>query len=209
MDFSLLTPDPKFNLEKYFPAIISECESIGRKVEISKKDKRTFGRVESAFLKDTTTVYDIAFSTERLVKVKIEVDINPPLSFETEQKLLLEPFPMMITCMTKSSLFAGKMHALVFRNWRNRVKGRDWYDFEWYVRNSIPLDWVHLQERIKEFNGEEMSQTKFVEELRHRLSSTSMDQVKADIKDFVIDPQELDIWSNDYFLQLADHIQWL
>lgn len=208
MDFSLLAPDPDFNFESYFPAIISECESIGRTVEIKKKDKKTFGRVESAFLKDNTSTYDISFQTERSVKVKIEVDINPPMKFDTEQNVLLEPYPVMITCMTPPCLFAGKMHALVFRNWRNRVKGRDWYDFEWYIRNRVPLDFGHLQERIREFNGEEMSKEQFIEALKERLRSTDIAQVKADVRDFIIEPRELDIWSNDYFLQLADMIIW-
>ncbi len=208
MDFSLLAPDSDFNFESYFPAIISECESIGRTVEIKKKDKKTFGRVESAFLKDNTSTYDISFQTERSVKVKIEVDINPPMQFETEQKVLLEPYPVMINCMTQSCLFAGKMHALVFRNWRNRVKGRDWYDFEWYIRNRIALDFGHLQERIREFNGEEMTKEQFILTLKERLRSTDMSQVKADVRDFIIEPRELDIWSNDYFLQLSDMITW-
>lgn len=100
------------------------------------------------------------------------------------------------------------MHALTFRNWKNRVKGRDWYDFEWYVRNGIPLDFTHLQERIKEFNGEEMSRTQFVEMLKQKLASSDISQVKADVRDFVIDPQGLEIWSNDYFLQLVNLIKW-
>lgn len=146
MDFSLLVKDDNFDFTQYFQPIIDEFEAIGRKVDIKKKDKKNFGKVESAFLKDTTDVYDISFQTEKAIKIKIEVDTNPPLSFATEQKLLMEPRSFMTRCFTLADLFAGKMHALVYRAWKNRVKGRDWYDFEWYVRNRIPLDFKHLQE---------------------------------------------------------------
>ena len=97
------------------------------------------------------------------------------------------------------------MHALVFRNWKTRVKGRDWYDFEWYVRWRVPLDFKHLQERIREFNGKEMSIDDFKTALKERLATTNIEDVKTDVRPFLKnDPQELDIWSNDYFLQLAD-----
>ena len=210
MDFSLLSPDEDFKFENYFQPIIDEFDSIGRKVEIKKKDKKTFGRVDSAFLKDNTDVYNIAFQTEKTVKVKIEVDTQPPLSFATEQKPLTIPYTFMVRCFQLPDLYAGKMHALVFRNWKTRVKGRDWYDFEWYVRWGIPLDFKHLQERISEFNGVEMSKDEFTAVLKERLSNTNIEDVKRDVRPFLRnDPHELDIWSNDYFLQLADRIVWL
>ena len=96
------------------------------------------------------------------------------------------------------------MHALVFRAWQRRAKGRDWYDFEWYVRNGITLDWGHLQERILQFNGQEMTLDEFKSALRGRLESTDISRVKEDVLPFLSNPGELDIWSNDYFLQLAD-----
>lgn len=203
MDFTLLKKDDTFSLEKYFPAIIDECKLLGREVVITKKDKRTYGKVESAFLKDNTDVYNLAFTTEKSLKIKIEVDTNPPLQFDTEERLLLQPFSFMTRCLTLPNLFAGKMHALVFRRWKDRVKGRDWYDFEWYVRNGVPLNFAHLQLRIKEFNGEDMSEQQFLSLLRERLASADMKQVKADVMPFVRNPRELNIWSNDYFLQLT------
>lgn len=207
MDFSLLSPDEDFKFENYFQPIIDEFDSLGRKVEIKKKDKKTFGRVDSAFLKDNTDVYNIAFQTEKAVKVKIEVDTQPPLLFATEQKPLTIPYTFMVRCFQLPDLYAGKMHALVFRNWKTRVKGRDWYDFEWYVRWRVPLDFKHLQERIREFNGVEMSQDEFKVVLKERLSTTNIDDVKKDVRSFLRnDPHELDVWSNDYFLQLADMI---
>lgn len=208
MDFSLVRKDEKFNIEDYFDPIVKVFESIGRKVVITKKDKRTFGRVESAFLKDNTQLYDVAFQTEKSIKIKIEVDTNPPLMFDTEQKLLMKPYSFMTRCFTLPDLYAGKMHALVFRNWKTRVKGRDWYDFEWYVRNGIELDYNHLHERIKEFNGKSLDKEEFIALLNERLSSTSISLVKQDVERFVRNPRELDFWSNDYFLELAKKIRF-
>jgi len=207
MDFSLLKKDESFSIENYFPAIVTEFKALGRNITITKKDKRNFGKVESAFLKDTTEVYDLSFQTEKNLKIKIEVDTMPPLKFETEQKLLLQPFAFMVRCFTLPDLFAGKMHALVFRNWKNRIKGRDWYDFDWYVRNGVELDFSHLQQRIREFNGTDMSYGQFISLLKDKLSTININLVKADVESFILDPRELQIWSNDYFLMLADKMK--
>lgn len=209
MDFSLLSKEEGFTLESYFPAIYDECRLLGREVEITRKDKRTFGKVESAFLKDNTDVYNISFQTEKSIKIKIEVDTMPPLQFDTEQQLLLQPFSFMVRCFTLPCLFAGKMHALLFRQWKNRVKGRDWYDFEWYVRTAVPLNFAHFQARVKEFNGMDIDVEQFQTLLRERLSQTDIRQVKEDVMPFVHNPQELEIWSNDYFVQLAKMIQFV
>jgi len=204
MDFSLLSADKDFDFSKYFQPIIDTFSLVGREVEIKKKDKMNFGKVESAFLKDNTNVYDISFQTEKSIRIKIEVDTAPPMKFSTEQKLLLLPNSFMTRCFTLPGLFAGKMHALVFRSWKNRVKGRDWYDFEFYVRHGVSLNFTHLQERICQFNGEEMNFNEFKNRLKERLATTDINQVKADVLPFVRDPKELDIWSNDYFSQLAE-----
>lgn len=204
MDFSLLAPDDNFDFSHYFQPVIEAFAVVGRDVEIKRKDKKSFSRVESAFLKDNTGVYDVSFQTDKSIKIKIEVDVQPPLHFSTEQKLLLQPHSFMTRCFVLPDLFAGKMHALVYRAWKNRVKGRDWYDFEWYVRHNVPLNFEHLAERVRQFNGEEVDRETFMARLRERLATTDMNQVKHDVLPFVRNPRELDIWSNDYFLQLAD-----
>ena len=208
LDFSLIAKNETFDFESYFPAIIEEFKATGRDVVITRKEKKTITNVESAFLKDHTAMYDVQFKTEKNVKIKIEVDTNPPLGFSTEQKLSLMPFSFMTRCFTLPDLYAGKMHALLFRNWKTRVKGRDWYDFEWYVRHSVPLNLEHLQIRTKEFKGTEMSKEMFIERLKERFTSTNIDLVKRDVQPFIQNPRELDIWSNDYFLQLADKITY-
>lgn len=207
MDFSLLQNNKDFDWTKYFPYIEQEFLSLGRQVVITKKDKRTFGKVESAFLKDNTEVYNLQFQTEKSIKIKIEADTCPPLDFQTEQKLLMQPYSFYTRCFALPDLFAGKMHALLYRQWKSRVKGRDWYDFEWYVRNRIPMHFAHLQARAKQFNNEDLTPDAFAQKLRETIQSVDLNLVKADVLPFLVRPQETEIWSNDYFMQIADRIQ--
>jgi len=208
MDFSLLKTTEDFEFKKYFQPIVDAFNVLGREVNINKKNKKNFGKVESAFLKDNTEVFNVSFQTEKAIKIKIEVDTNPPLLFTTENKLLLQPKSFMTRCFALSDLFAGKMHALVFRTWGNRIKGRDWFDFEWYVRNNYPLNYEHLRERIYQFNSIEMSKKEFQEKLIERLSTADIAHVKEDVYPFVSNRQVMDIWSNDYFVQLAGMINY-
>lgn len=210
LDFSLLQPNNKFNLEIYFDSIIKEFKLLGREITIEKKNKSINSNIESAFLKEETTIYNLRFKTEKSLKIKLEVDINPPLGFSTEQKLLLLPFSFMTNCYTLPSLFAGKMHAMLYRSWQNRVKGRDWYDFEWYVRNNIPLDFEHFCKRCQQFNPSESTHLTpdiFRNLLKEKIAKTDLNMVKLDVKPFLKTQEEIEIWSTNYFIQLADMIK--
>ena len=211
MDFSLVDKRDDIHLENYFDAIREEFHLAGFEIDIVKKEKKAFGRVESAFLKENTEAYDIKFQTKKMIKVKIELDTDPPLLFNTEQRLLLKPYSFMSRCFVLPDLFAGKMHALVYRAWQRRIKGRDWFDFEWYVRNEIPLDFQHLQARIREFSGQDISREEFMEQLRSKLSTANIENVKQDVIPYISANQYpvLEIWSNDYFLQLADLMKFV
>jgi len=211
MDFSLLKPDENFKLENYFNFIIAEFRTLGREVVITRKEKKTQTNVESAFLKDNTEIYNLSFSTEKQIKIKIEVDTQPPVGFSTEHKLLLLPFSFMVRCYTLSDLYAGKMHALLFRNWKKRVKGRDWYDFEWYVRNNITLNFNHLQKRTVQINGlseQDFTFEVFKKNLKERIEKTNIEMVKNDLRPFLKNPSEMEIWSSEYYLQLVDMINY-
>ena len=113
MDFSLLQPDVHFELDNYFEPITAEFKALGREVVINKKEKKKQTNVESAFLKEDTAIYNLQFRTEQTVKIKIEVDVNPPTGFNCEHKLLLLPFSFMTRCYSLPDLYAGKMHALL------------------------------------------------------------------------------------------------
>jgi predicted nucleotidyltransferase component of viral defense system len=208
MDFSLLQKNELFNLEDYFDSVIEEFKALGREVTIERKQKKIETPIESAFLKDSTEIYNVKFQTDRTVKIKIEVDKDPPLLFKTENRLLLHPFSFMTNCFTLPNLFAGKMHALIFRKWRGRVKGRDWFDFEWYVRNNIKLNFNHFKERAAQSENDasmrNLSREDFIKLLKERLASIDINLVKEDIRPFLKDRTMMDIWSTEYFLQLAD-----
>ena len=210
LDFSLVQEDAQFSITNYFEAIINEFKALGREVIISRKDKKHATKVESAFLKDTTEVYRLRFQTEPHIKIKIEVDTCPPLGFSTEPKLLLMPFSFMVQCYTLPDLFAGKVHALLFRGWNNRVKGRDWYDFEWYIRHQIPLGFDHFVKRAQQTHGYDaslMTVDFFKQLLKERILKLDMHLVKNDVRPFVKNTSDLDIWSKDYFLQLMEYIK--
>lgn len=221
LDFTLLEKNSNFNLEKYFDSIIDEFEALGIKIEIAKKEKKDFASdIASAFLKNGTAIHTLKIEANNVenilngvhsgkkLKIKFEVDINPPLKFQTESKTLLLPKTFNVITMTLPNLYAGKMHAVLCRKWASRVKGRDWYDFEWYVRHNIPLGFTHLAERTFLFNNEKIEHDAFITQLKDRLVSVNINQVKSDVLPFVKNPKELDIWSNDYFVQLADMVKF-
>lgn len=211
LDFSLLQPESHFALEDYFEAVVGEFKALGRDVVISKKEKQRQSQVESAFLKDTTEIYNVRFQTTPSVKIKIEVDTKPPRGFSTEPKLLLLPFSFMVQCYTLPDLFAGKMHALLFRSWKKRVKGRDWYDYEWYVRNNIKLGFGHFQQRAEQTHGfteKNLTPDIFKELLKEKISETDINLVKNDVRPFIKNQSEIEIWSTEYFLQLVDFINF-
>ena len=211
MDFSLLQPDVHFELDNYFEPITAEFKALGREVVINKKEKKKQTNVESAFLKEDTAIYNLQFRTEQTVKIKIEVDVNPPTGFNCEHKLLLLPFSFLTRCYSLPDLYAGKMHALLFRNWKARVKGRDWYDFEWYVRNNIPLNFNHFCERTHQFGSledTELTKDFFKQLLKEKIAKTSIEMVKSDVRPFIRNHNDMEIWSTEYFSQLVDMIRF-
>lgn len=211
MDFSLLKSDPNFNIENYFSAITNEFSAYGKDIFITKKEKNLNSTIESAFLKDKTEIYTISFNTEKQIKIKLEVDIDPPLGFQTESKLLLYPFSFMTSCYVLSDLFAGKMHAFLFRKWKKRVKGRDWYDFEWYIRNGVELNLNHFKNRALQsgnIDSKNLSENEFVEIVKSKIINTDLKQVKDDVLPFIKNRKEIEIWSQEYFLQLLEMLKF-
>lgn len=221
LDFSLLESDSDFSLEPYFDAIILEFKSIGMNVSIREKEKKEKTNIDSAFLKSETEWKELILedivkqagikSTNRTIKIKIEVDRRPPLGFTTENKLLTRPFSFYVSCFDRPSLFAGKMHALLFRKWNNRVKGRDWYDLEWYVKKGIPLDLRHFTLRAKDtgdWNKDELTADDVLELLRRKFKVVSFDNVKEDVIPFIKDNRALEIWSEQYFNDLVDKLKF-
>lgn len=220
LDFSLLESNPTFSLEPYFEAIVKEFEAQGMTVSIREKDKKIKSAVESAFLKSETiwkelvledVVKQLGVKSNKSIKIKIEVDRIPPLRFQTEEKLMLRPFSFYVKCFTRSSLFAGKMHALLFRKWKNRIKGRDWYDMEWYIRQGIPLNIEHFLQRAKDtgdWTDDSITPEQILELIRKKINSVSIENVKEDVVRFIQNDHVLDIWSVSYFEALISKLKF-
>ena len=219
LDFSLIKPEDEFSLNKYLQGIISEFESLGMKVSIKEKIKTHKSQIESAFLKSETVwkelvlegiIPQIGINEYATIKIKLEVDKHPPLGFKTEEKLLLRPFSFYVKCFVPSDLFAGKMHALLFRKWGQNVKGRDWYDMEWYIKKGIHLNLDHLTSRAKD-SGDletvEMSKDELMALLEEKINAVNMDRVKADIIRFIPNGDRLAIWNKLYFTDLVKNIK--
>lgn len=209
LDFSLLSPEATFSLEPYFDAIIREFSALGLRVDINAKVKTIESNIDSAFLKNRSEIYDLRIGGTKVIKIKFEVDRDPPMGFLTEEKLLLQPFSFYTKCFSLSDLFAGKMHALLFRQWKNRVKGRDWFDFEWYVRGGARLNLNHFYQRAQQSGDvsmESLDQSELLQLLREKIQQLDIESARQDVVRFIKNPQQLDIWSKDYFNLLADRM---
>jgi predicted nucleotidyltransferase component of viral defense system len=220
LDFSLLEKDPNFSLQPYFNVIHEEFESLGIRVSIREKEKRHKTPIESAFLKSETIWQELVLEdiikqhgikSNRSIKIKIEIDRVPPLDFETEEKLLVKPFSFYVNCFDLSSLFAGKLHALLFRKWKNRVKGRDWYDMEWYIRKGIALNKKHFLLRAietKDWKEDQISEEQILDLLKQKIDAVSFKAVKEDVRKFIKDDGQLEIWSAGYFKDLIERMKF-
>lgn len=219
LDFSLLEVNPAFSLDQYLDAIHTEFIALGMQVSVKEKQKTNRNNIESAFLKSETIWKELVLENiipqnglgqKANITIKIEVDTMPPLGFETEEKLLLQPFSFYVKCFTLSDLFAGKMHALLFRKWKNNVKGRDWYDMEWYIKKGITLNLSHFLLRAQnsgDWSKSSITVKEFRQLLHDRIHTVDMKRVKADISRFIPDPAVLDIWSVQYFDDLATRLK--
>jgi predicted nucleotidyltransferase component of viral defense system len=220
LDFSLLENNPEFSLEPYFQAIIEEFAALGITVSLKEKQKSVTSNVESAFLKSDTVwkelvlegvVPQAGIKMMPHMKIKIEADREPPLGFTTEEKLLTRPISFYVKTFTLPSLFAGKMHALLFRKWQNRVKGRDWYDLEWYIKKSIPLDLHHFLLRAQDtgdWKEDNITKDQVLELLQHKINSVDFESIKEDVVRFIPDDSVLNIWGIKYFTDLTEKLKF-
>jgi len=219
LNFSLLADDPDFSFKPYIDAIVTEFHSQGMEVSVREKEKTNETNIESAFLKSETIWKELVLEgivpqqglmQVPSIKVKIEVDKHPPLGFATEENLLTQPFSFYVKCFKLPDLFAGKMHALLFRKWKDNVKGRDWYDMEWYIRKGIKMSLSHFLQRAidsGDWTKPTITETEFRDLLTKKIDTVNMARVKADISRFIRDQTKLDIWSSKYFHDLTAKLQ--
>lgn len=221
LDFSLLKPSENFIIENYGNFICNELKAFGFDVSLHVKQKKGNTAIESAFLKTNTYEYLIDVETPRDIiknihpqsrlKIKLEVDTNPPPNFNTELKYIFTPIQYAVRSYTLPSMFAGKIHAMLYRQWKNRVKGRDWYDFVWFISHAPKLNLKHLEERMKQTGHYTLSQPLTMNILKEQLliAIDKVDIIKAreEVTPFVDNPQYLDIWSKEFFQAAVEQIK--
>ena len=221
LDFSLISPDLGFDLSAYFPTLRKELAAYGLKVEIAEKEKTNDSAIRSAFLKGNTKEHILLFyasdpianeiAHNESIKIKFEVDTNPPAGANVEHKYRLLPAPYEITLYDAPSLFAGKAHAVICRAWKNRVKGRDLYDYVFYLSRGIRLNVCHLKTRLVQSDVWKEEDAFTVEDAKRllyaRFDSIDYEQAKEDVKPFVKDTAALDLWSADFFKQITEILE--
>ena len=227
MDFSLLKPDPSFRIAPFGSGLRAELESYGIRARWSSKEKTAASTIDSAFLKmDTQTeLLEIGMParlaermpTRRQLKIKLEIDIDPPPGFLTEVKTRLAPSPHAVRIYKLPDLLAGKLHAVLFRGWKNRVKGRDWYDLVWYAGHAPEVNLDHLNERIRQSEqGKEtepaaesgrLTADSLKQRLRTAVDRLEIAAAQKDVRPFLRDPREIELWSKPFFYEVIDALQ--
>jgi len=218
LDFVLVSRDSSFNLLPYLEKVSEELSAAGVAMEV--RDRSTASAaVKKGFLKNDSLVniLDLRFvggrgspGTPPKMSIKMEVDANPPSGATYRAIPLLFPFPASVRAFDRESSFSGKMHALLCRQY---VKGRDWFDFVWYVGSRAKLNHELLSSAIDQqgpWAGEGISTSD--EWVRDRLleviARIDWNVAKRDVMPFVYasDRPSLDLWDREFFTSLTDRL---
>lgn len=209
LDFSLLQKNETFSLRNYEKAIVTELAGFDIDATVDTKFKAVESKVESAFVKANTMIHLLKIGTtwrthrDKILKIKIEVDTNPSMGFLTEARPYFRPIPYSIKTFTPPDLFAGKLHALLFRKRIQNPIGRDWYDLLWYVSRSTPVRLSHLEARARQSGHWTSTQTldlnSLIEMLEEKLESTSIEELNKDVRPFLTDQSQLSAWTPELF----------
>jgi hypothetical protein len=199
-------------MKKYLGAIKSELELWDFEVFTEEKNKKNGSTINSAFIKANTLIHllkiDVNLKTHKnaVMKIKLEVDQDPAIGFTSELKYHLHPIPFTIKTMALPGLFAGKMHALLCRTRRTNIKGRDWYDLIWFVKNNIPCDLYYLKNKMAQTGhidvSEALTKEKLIEFLSGKIKEIDFDLAKSDVEPFLKNlgkREELSLWSDTFF----------
>lgn len=220
LDFSLMAPDSAFRLDSYLPALEKELCAYGFHFKAEAKIKSHDSDVLSAFVKGNTKEHILlcyadenlarSVTGSELIKVKFEVDTTPPPYAGFERQFRLLPIPFDITLYDMPSLFAGKVHAVLCRAWKSRIKGRDLYDYVFYLAKGAPVNLRHLNARLVNFGfdgaREDMTLDEIKQILYKRFESIDYSQAKSDVLPFIRNPASLDLWSKEFFQSITDSL---
>ena len=221
LDFSLEVSDPDFDLSEYFPILEKEVRSFGLNVSIAEKEKTKASNIRSAFLKGNTKEHLLLFYADgqslgsvpknEVIKIKFEVDVDSPRFASFEHKYRLLPVPYEVNLYDMPSLFAGKLHAVLCRAWQSRIKGRDLYDYVFYLSRGTSVNRLHLRERLIDSGfippDHECTLDDIREMLSIRFDSIDYSQAKQDVEPFIHDTSVLDIWCADFFKQITQSLK--
>lgn len=216
LDFSLANVESDFELETYLGAVRDELASWGFEMSVARIQKEADTTVQSAFIKGGTLVHLVKIAAleppvpgippNELLKVRLEIDTNPPDRARFETKYRLSPIPYSVRLYDLPSLFAGKAHALLCRNWKDRVKGRDFFDYVWYLSQGVGLNLPHLEARMRQsghWGAEALTEARLGDLLASRFSSVNYTQAKGDVAPFLKNTRPLDLWSVDFFIAIT------
>lgn len=220
LDFSLLAADTSFSMVGYEASLRREIESYGFNVEYESCPSRNESPVESAFLKADTynQLIVIEAGSEilrgvhpgKLLKIKLEVDTEPPEGFKTETRYILRPIPIPVRAYVLPDMLAGKLHAVLCRKWGKRVKGRDWYDMLWYAGNHPEVHLSHLETRMRQsgdyIDEDRMTISKLRIMLEKAINDLNIDAAHQEVSRFLREQGVLDIWSADLFRSAVECI---
>lgn len=220
LDFSLMTKNKDFDLSTYVPSLKRIVQSFGLNVEVEIKHKTLDSAIQSAFLKGDTIEQFLLFYPNDLVtginknekvKIKFEIDTMPAglATYETKYRLL--PMPYSIKLYDEASLLSGKIHAVICRSWKSRVKGRDLYDFVFYLTRNTKFNLDHLREKLIEshyISQEDKFDVDFVKALLiARFNEIDFNDAKKDVLPFIKDTSILDIWSKEFFIAITSQLR--
>ena len=220
LDFALVSPNKNFDLSAYFPFIEKEVSLYGLNLKVDTKIKTKESNISSAFLKGDTMEHILIFFSEsnlqnnskllRDIKIKFEIDINPPSGAEYEIKYKLLPTPHSVRLYNKESLFAGKIHAILCRNWSHRTKGRDLYDYAFFLSKNIKVNMNLVKSKLVESNVLKEDDNFDINILKNMLNEKfkliDYDAAKNDVAPFLDDSTKLNIWEVEFFQSITDNL---
>ncbi len=220
LDFSLLRSDASFDPSPYLRAIRDELRAFGFEMRVEQREKKDPSPIRSAFIKSNTRMTMLSVSVphpivrrlhrNQALKIKLEIDVDPPLEFLTEARVRLLPIPYSIRSFQLPDLFAGKISAILGRKRVANVKGRDWYDLVWLRARSTPVRLKHLKTRLVQNNNwpesSDLTHADLINLLDRCIEETDFAVARADLQRFVRDPQTLDLWSKSFFREIVRDI---
>ena len=207
MDFILKAPDATFDWGAYLPDVHACLEEFGLKSEVLDKS-RMDQNVRQALLKDDSIANQLNLqffrgAADREVKIKFEIDVHPPAASGFEYSYLGFPLDFEVCHQDLPSNFALKIHALLCRQY---LKGRDWYDFNWYVKQAVTPNLAHLQAALRQHGpwaGQEINvdMAWVIEALNAKIETIDWKAAAQDVDRFLnpIERKSLDLWNPKFF----------